>query len=74
MIWRSLSHESVLPFLGIHEDKPASLLFLVSPYMQNGTLSQWRAKSNPSVAEIQKRVRLLHFLLLHQAIDLRLDI
>jgi serine/threonine protein kinase len=30
--------------------------FLVSPYMKNGTLAQWRKNANPSVAEIEKRV------------------
>jgi hypothetical protein len=54
----------VLPFLGIHEhelDGMASQpeFFLVSPYMRNGTLSQWRERTNPSTAEIEKRVRLL---------------
>ena len=56
-MWRSLNHNLVLPFLGIYETKSAS--FLVSPYMKNGTLVQWRKKANPSIAEIQERVWLL---------------
>ena len=53
-MWRSLNHNLVLPFLGIYENDSAS--FLVSPYMKNGTLVQWRKNANPSIAEIQKRV------------------
>ncbi|KAF8328471.1 kinase-like domain-containing protein [Amanita rubescens] len=53
LTWRSLNHERVLPFLGIYEDE-ASRLFLVSPLMTNGTLSQWREKFDPSTSEIQR--------------------
>ena len=56
-MWRSLDHNLVLPFLGIHEDESASQLFLVSPYMKNGTLAQWRKKTNPSIVDIEERVR-----------------
>ena len=59
MMWRSLNHEFVLPFLGIYEDGPASQSFLVTPSMANGTLSQWRKMANPPASEVQKRVRLL---------------
>ena len=55
-MWRSLDHNLVLPFLGIHEDESASQLFLVSPYMKNGTLAQWRKKANPSIVDIEERV------------------
>ncbi|KAF8339478.1 kinase-like domain-containing protein, partial [Amanita rubescens] len=55
-MWRSLNHKFVLPFLGIYEHEPASQFFLVSPYMENGTLAQWRKKANPSVAEIEERI------------------
>src|SRR6266550_4000984 len=57
-MWRSLNHECILPFLGIFEDESASLMFLVSPYMKNGTLSQWRKKTRPSTLEIQRLVRI----------------
>ena len=56
-MWRSLNHERVLPFLGIFEDEAASRIFLVSPYMKNGTLCQWRKKTGPSTSEIQRLVR-----------------
>ncbi len=57
-MWRSLKHKFVLPFFGIYElqSSTASQLFLVSPYMRNGTLAQWRKTANPSVSEIEKRV------------------
>jgi hypothetical protein len=60
-MWQFLKHKFVLPFLGIYEcgDGIASESFLISPYMKNGTLRQWRNQTNPSIAEIEKRVRLL---------------
>ena len=57
LMWRSLQHKFVLPFLGIYEDDLASHFFLVSPYMNNGTLAQWRKTGNPSTSEIENRVR-----------------
>ena len=60
-MWRSLTHRFVLPFLGIYEldDGTAPQFFLVSPYMTNGNLAQWRKKANPSVAEVEERVSFL---------------
>ena len=58
LTWRSLNHKFVLPLLGIYEDQNASHLFFVSPYMENGTLAQWRKTANPSPTEIEERVRL----------------
>ena len=57
-MWGSLKHKFVLPFLGIYEIESGivSRFFLVSPYMGNGTLAQWRKKANPSIAEIGERV------------------
>ncbi|KAF8324830.1 kinase-like domain-containing protein, partial [Amanita rubescens] len=58
LMWRSLNHERVLPFLGIFEDEAASRMFLVSPYMKNGNLSQWRKKTGHghSTSEIQRLI------------------
>ncbi|KAF8328947.1 kinase-like domain-containing protein [Amanita rubescens] len=58
LMWGSLKHKFVLPFLGIYEfeDGKESQLCLVSPYMSNGTLAQWRNKANPSISEIEHRV------------------
>ncbi len=69
-MWRSLNHEFVLPFLGIYEDGSASQLFLVTPLMANGTLTQWRKEANPPASEVQKRVRL--FLLYLVTVDTHL--
>ena len=56
-MWGSLKHKFVLPFLGIDE-QPDGTTFLISPYMANGTLAQWRKQANPSVSEMEERVRL----------------
>ena len=53
--WRSLSHRFILPFFGIYEEK--SRAFLVSPFMTNGTLSEWRKKQTQAVAEVHRLVR-----------------
>ena len=55
-MWRSLRHKFVLPFLGIYQNESMEQIFLVSPYMRNGTLAQWRKKANPSIAEVEERV------------------
>ena len=52
--WRSLSHRFILPCLGIYEEK--SQLFLVSPFMENGTLTQWRREQERGVTEINNMV------------------
>ncbi|KAF8644888.1 hypothetical protein AX14_009332 [Amanita brunnescens Koide BX004] len=48
LAWRSLSHPYILPLLGIFRDN-ISQMFLVSPYVENGTFSDWRTKNNPPV-------------------------
>lgn len=55
-MWGSLSHEFVLEFLGIYQDERMEQFFLVSPYMRNGTLAQWRKEANPSIAGVEERV------------------
>ncbi|KAF8351810.1 kinase-like domain-containing protein [Amanita rubescens] len=52
LAWWSLSHKFILPLLGIYETK--SHLFLVSPYMTNGTLFQWRQNHWPGEIEIRR--------------------
>ncbi|KAF8351818.1 kinase-like domain-containing protein [Amanita rubescens] len=54
LAWGSLPHRYILPLLGVFEDRSA--LFLVSPYMTNGTLSQWRHRNQPAVADIHRRM------------------
>ncbi|KAF8702215.1 hypothetical protein AX14_014460 [Amanita brunnescens Koide BX004] len=53
LTWRSLDHKFVLPLLGVYKDHLSSQLFLVSPYMKNGTLAQWRKEADPSATEIK---------------------
>lgn len=55
--WRSISHRFVIPLLGIFAQEPR--LFLVSPFMKNGTLNQWRREQERDVDEIQNLVRFL---------------
>ena len=61
-MWRSLHHNFLLPFLGIYENEASSQFFLVSPYMTNGTLAQWRKRAAPSMLEVEMRVRFILFL------------
>ena len=51
LMWGSLKHNFVLPLIGIHEEDDGAV-FLVSPYMKNGTLAQWRKNANPSMGQI----------------------
>ncbi|KAF8322438.1 kinase-like domain-containing protein [Amanita rubescens] len=52
LAWRSLAHRFIIPLLGIFEKK--SQLYLVSPLMQNGTLSDWRKKHRPPIFELRR--------------------
>ncbi|KAF8695227.1 hypothetical protein AX14_001856, partial [Amanita brunnescens Koide BX004] len=54
LVWRSLSHPYILPLLGIFERE--SQIFLVSPYMENGTLAGWRRYRQQSIKDIRQRV------------------
>ncbi|KAK2467962.1 hypothetical protein APHAL10511_000257 [Amanita phalloides] len=55
LTWRTLSNDFVLPFMGVYES-PQGLLCLVSPFMEHGTLRDWRDKKSPSVAEVELRI------------------
>ncbi|KAF8334388.1 kinase-like domain-containing protein [Amanita rubescens] len=54
LTWATLKHEFVLSFLGIYEQQEE--MFLISPYMENGTLAQWRKNAKPSVNETWERI------------------
>ena len=56
LAWRYLEHRFILPLLGVFEEE--SRLFLVSPLMVNGTLTNWRKNQTPIVAEIHQVVKL----------------
>lgn len=62
-MWRSLSHPYILPLLGIFEVE--SQLFLVSPFMKNGTLAKWRDNGKPPVGEIRRKVPFIHYFEIH---------
>lgn len=51
---QSLAHDFILPLLGIFEER--SHLFLVSPFMTNGTIAEWRKNRKPDVKEIHRLV------------------
>ncbi|KAF8344542.1 kinase-like domain-containing protein, partial [Amanita rubescens] len=55
LMWGLLKHKFVLPFLGIGEHEGGTA-FLISPYMEKGTLAQWRKQANPSLSEIEERI------------------
>jgi len=63
--WGTLTkHRFVLPLMGVFEDKLR--LFLVLPFMKNGTLSEWRKKKPPLVdihsrmSEVAEGMRHIH--------------
>jgi serine/threonine protein kinase len=66
-IWRSLRHENVLPFLGIASNSKATSygeelmtlkasLYLVSPWMENGTVREYIRTQAPSTAKLESLV------------------
>lgn len=59
LAWRSLSHHSVLPLLGIFIDNMQP--FFVLPCIK-GTLTLWRRTHTPLVSEIHRLVRFRRFL------------
>lgn len=55
LVWRSLSHRFILPLLGIYAAK--SEVYLVSEFMSNGTITEWRKdRAQLDVAEIHRLV------------------
>ncbi|KAF8351801.1 kinase-like domain-containing protein [Amanita rubescens] len=55
LAWRSLSHKFILPLLGIYEEE--GWLFLVSPLMVHGTLSEWRRNQESDITEIHRLIQ-----------------
>ncbi|KAF8348429.1 kinase-like domain-containing protein [Amanita rubescens] len=51
LMWRTLSHDYVLPFIGTYGD--SGFIHLVSPLMENETLHNWRNEKNPSASEVE---------------------
>ena len=62
LVWGSLSHENILPLLGIYDataNGQGSGFFVVTPYMEHGTLREWRREVNPPGVKIRDRVSLI---------------
>ncbi|KIL54139.1 hypothetical protein M378DRAFT_174425 [Amanita muscaria Koide BX008] len=57
LTWRTLSHKYILPFIGIFVESSQSFFSLVAPFMENGTLRDWRRNMTPSIPEIKKRIQ-----------------
>ncbi|KAG9017648.1 hypothetical protein FRB90_000385 [Tulasnella sp. 427] len=51
-IWKNLEHPNVLKFLGIHRD--SQTIYLVSPYMENGTVVQY-LRTHPDADHFRAR-------------------
>jgi serine/threonine protein kinase len=52
LTWRTISHKYVLPFIGVYIDPSIRFVHLVSPFMANGTLSNWRKSGPHTVSKI----------------------
>ena len=63
LTWRTLSHDYVLPFVGTYED--SGFIHLVSPFMENGTLGNWRDEKNPTASEVEMKVSISIIFILH---------
>ena len=64
LVWGTLSHENVLPLLGIYDATASGRgerLYFVTPYMEHDTLRQWRQnlKEIPSGVTIRDLVSLI---------------
>ena len=58
-MWGALSHENVMPLLGLCETMVSGLgvrFVFVAPSMEHGTLPDWRKKVNPPGVEVRDRV------------------
>ncbi|TDL18196.1 kinase-like protein [Rickenella mellea] len=49
MIWRQFNHVNILPFMGYANSKPAIKFAFVSPWMKNGSLTEY-LKNNVTIA------------------------
>ena len=45
LLWRQLHHPYVLPFLGLGGDPSNGTIHMLSPWMENGSLSKYLEKS-----------------------------
>ena len=62
LVWGILSHENVLPLLGIYDETVSGQgddLYFVTSYMEHGMLREWRKKVNLSGVKIRDCVSLI---------------
>jgi serine/threonine protein kinase len=72
LVWGTLTHENIMPLLGIYETMANGRekeLYFIAPYMEHGTLREWRQKVNPSgvivrdcMLEVARAVQHVHSL------------
>ncbi|KAJ7160881.1 kinase-like domain-containing protein [Mycena filopes] len=65
LVWRSLQHRHILPFLGIDQNNYPSSLCMVSPWMEHGTILNYlkrhgRANVDELLYEIAQGLEYLH--------------
>lgn len=61
LVWRSLDHQYILPFLGLDLATFASsdCVCLVLPFMSHGSIRQYREEKGPENIDVELRVRSL---------------
>ncbi|KAF8348428.1 kinase-like domain-containing protein, partial [Amanita rubescens] len=56
LIWWTLKHQNVLPCLGVYFTSWPGQLTSVSPFMENGTLWDWRTKAMRFAGDIERLI------------------
>jgi serine/threonine protein kinase len=57
LLWQSLDHPHVLPFIGVDSSSFDSMICMVSPWMHHGSLLDYRTQRNITSTEINALVR-----------------
>ncbi|EIN12424.1 kinase-like protein, partial [Punctularia strigosozonata HHB-11173 SS5] len=52
LLWQTLNHPNVLPFIGVDASSFESMICAVSPWMHGGSLSNYRARFEPTPSDI----------------------
>jgi serine/threonine protein kinase len=56
ILWQSLDHPHILPFLGVDQVSFAPLICMVSPWMMNGNLLEYVQNSFCTAEEVNELV------------------
>lgn len=48
-VWSNLSHDNILPLLGYHHNSSERILWLVSPFMEEGNVKKYLKRINLSM-------------------------